>query len=122
MASKKEFRNQDGNSELFYYLNERKCRVCGRIFAPSTWWVYKDGRTLVCSYKCMRTAQRREAGLPLREDHIRAKCGLSYRGVDDAHRMMCAGKTDPEIAAYFGVPENSILRLRQRFMKEGSLE
>lgn len=49
--------------EVWSNFTERECRVCGRKYhvpLPSDWgWMC--GQETVCSYSCMRKAERRKA-------------------------------------------------------------
>lgn len=36
--------------------HETKCKICGKLFYPNRYWVYKYKGKRYCSYTCWRTA------------------------------------------------------------------
>lgn len=41
-------------------LIEIKCSVCGKKFVPAPEHAYKKGEKKLCSYTCMRKAERKQ--------------------------------------------------------------
>ena len=47
-------------SEIFYSGREQKCPICGKMFIVAPFHIYKVNNRTVCSWKCVRTYEKRK--------------------------------------------------------------
>lgn len=93
-----------------YYMAERKCAICGKVFIGREQWPFKRNGEWYCSWSCLREYERRP-------DRPRPK-RLGESGQKEVMDLLRVGISPQRVAEKFGMTRRTIQYYQMKLREE----
>jgi len=106
-----------------YYLNERKCPVCGKIFVPAPFHVFVEDHKTFCKWSCLCEYRRKKAtkAEKRRVTHKHRRRYTKELKAEVMRMITEKRKTMKDVAAEFGLNYHTVNSWAQAY-REGRMK